>query len=277
MGNTNYKIQKQNRIDNEGVELRRQPIGVFDSGVGGISVLRECVKIMPNEDFIYYGDSKNAPYGTKPTEVVRELTIAQVKRFLEIPIKGCVIACNSATSAAVRVLREMYPNLPLVGIEPALKPASLYKRDPRVLVLATPMTIKEEKFKNLLAKYEDKATIYGLPCPGLMEYVEEGKYDTSEVRNFLEELLAPYRGGVIDAVVLGCTHYPFVKDKISQVLGPGVRVFDGGEGTAREMRRRIDVAGLLTDKTTRGEVIFENSSDDKSKIKLCNRLLNMYQ
>ncbi len=277
MGNTNYKIQKQNRIDDEGVELRRQPIGVFDSGVGGISVLRECVKIMPNEDFIYYGDSKNAPYGTKPTEVVRELTIAQVKRFLEIPIKGCVIACNSATSAAVRVLREMYPELPLVGIEPALKPASLYKRDPRVLVLATPMTIKEEKFKNLLAKYEDKATIYGLPCPGLMEYVEEGKYDTSEVSNFLEELLAPYRGGVIDAVVLGCTHYPFVKDKISQVLGPGVRVFDGGEGTAREMRRRIDVAGLLTDKTTRGEVIFENSSDDKSKIKLCNRLLNMYQ
>lgn len=277
MGNTNYKIQKQNRIDNEGVELRRQPIGVFDSGVGGISVLRECVKIMPNEDFIYYGDSKNAPYGTKPTEVVRELTIAQVKRFLEIPIKGCVIACNSATSAAVRVLREMYPNLPLVGIEPALKPASLYKRDPRVLVLATPMTIKEEKFKNLLAKYEDKATIYGLPCPGLMEYVEEGKYDTSEVSNFLEELLAPYRGGVIDAVVLGCTHYPFVKDKISQVLGPGVRVFDGGEGTAREMRRRIDVAGLLTDKTTRGEVVFENSSEDKSKIELCNRLLNMYQ
>ena len=275
MGNTNYKIQKQNRIDNEGVELRRQPIGVFDSGVGGISVLRECVKIMPNEDFIYYGDSKNAPYGTKPTEVVRELTIAQVKRFLEIPIKGCVIACNSATSAAVRVLREMYPNLPLVGIEPALKPASLYKRDPRVLVLATPMTIKEEKFKNLLAKYEDKATIYGLPCPGLMEYVEEGKYDTSEVSNFLEELLAPYRGGVIDAVVLGCTHYPFVKDKISQVLGPGV--IDGGEGTAREMRRRIDVAGLLTDKTTRGEVIFENSSGDKSKIELCNRLLNMYQ
>lgn len=264
-------------LDDEKIALNRQPIGVFDSGVGGISVLRECVKIMPNEDFIYYGDSKNAPYGTKPTEVVRELTIAQVKRFLEIPIKGCVIACNSATSAAVRVLREMYPNLPLVGIEPALKPASLYKRDPRVLVLATPMTIKEEKFKNLLAKYEDKATIYGLPCPGLMEYVEEGKYDTSEVSNFLEELLAPYRGGVIDAVVLGCTHYPFVKDKISQVLGPGVRVFDGGEGTAREMRRRIDVAGLLTDKTTRGEVIFENSSDDKSKIELCNRLLNMYQ
>ena len=264
-------------LDDEKIALNRQPIGVFDSGVGGISVLRECVKIMPNEDFIYYGDSKNAPYGTKPTEVVRELTIAQVKRFLEIPIKGCVIACNSATSAAVRVLREMYPNLPLVGIEPALKPASLYKRDPRVLVLATPMTIKEEKFKNLLAKYEDKATIYGLPCPGLMEYVEEGKYDTSEVSNFLEELLAPYRGGVIDAVVLGCTHYPFVKDKISQVLGPGVRVFDGGEGTAREMRRRIDVAGLLTDKTTKGEVIFENSSDDKSKIELCNRLLNMYQ
>lgn len=270
------KHTQDSRIDGENIDMKRQPIGVFDSGVGGISVLRECVRIMPNEDFIYFGDSKNAPYGTKPTDVVRELTIKQVETFLEIPIKGCVIACNSATSAAVKVLREMYPTLPLVGIEPALKPASLYKRDPRVLVLATPMTIKEEKFRNLLARYEDKATIYGLPCPGLMEYVEDGKYDSPEVSNFLEKLLAPYRGGVIDAVVLGCTHYPFVKNKISQVLGPGVKIFDGGEGTAREMRRRLDKAGLLTDKTAGGNVVFENSSDDKNKIDLCNKLLNMY-
>lgn len=270
------KHMQDSRIDGKNIDMKRQPIGVFDSGVGGISVLRECVRIMPNEDFIYFGDSKNAPYGTKPTDVVRELTIKQVEAFLEIPIKGCVIACNSATSAAVKVLREMYPALPLVGIEPALKPASLYKRDPRVLVLATPMTIKEEKFRNLLARYEDKATIYGLPCPGLMEYVEDGKYDSPEVSNFLEKLLAPYRGGVIDAVVLGCTHYPFVKNKISQVLGPGVKIFDGGEGTAREMRRRLDKAELLTDKTAGGNVVFENSSDDKNKIDLCNKLLNMY-
>ena len=254
--------------------LRHQPIGVFDSGVGGISVLRELVRIMPNEDFIYFGDSANAPYGTKSTEEVRALTIAKVEDFIKIPVKGCAIACNSATSAAVRVLREMYPNLPLVGIEPALKPAALYKRHPRVLVLATPMTIQEDKFRFLFEKYEDVATIYKLPCPGLMEYVESGKADSSEVKNFLEKLLLPYRDGSIDSVVLGCTHYPFVQNTISQILGPGVRIFDGSEGTAREMRRRIEEAGLLTDKMTKGMVTFENSDKSPEKIALCKELLN---
>lgn len=257
------------------MDMKSQPIAVFDSGVGGISVLREMIKIMPNEDFLYFGDSKNAPYGTKSTEEVRELTLNKVEEFVNVPVKACAIACNSATAAAVRILREKYPDLPLVGIEPALKPAALYKRNPRVLVLATPMTIKEDKFRKLFEKYEDKATIYGLPCPGLMEYVEEGKANSKEVRNFLEELLAPYRNGIIDSVVLGCTHYPFVQDTISQILGPGVRVFDGGEGTAREMKRRIEVAGLLTDSTDKGEVTFENSIDSPEKIKLCYELLNM--
>lgn len=258
----------------EEFDLKHKPIAVFDSGVGGISVLREMVKIMPNENYLYFGDSKNAPYGTKSTEEVRRLTINKVEEFMAYPVKACAIACNSATSAAVRCLRGKYPYLPLVGIEPALKPASLYKRHPRVLVLATPMTIKEEKFKNLLARYEDKATIYALPCPGLMEYVEDGKYNTPEVSNFIEEILKPYRGGLIDAVVLGCTHYPFVKDKISHILGPGVRVFDGGEGTAREMRRRIEEVGLLTDRSEKGEVVFHNSLNSPEKIELCYRLLN---
>ncbi len=254
-------------------KLNSKPIGVFDSGVGGISVLRELVKIMPCEDFIYFGDSANAPYGTKTTEEVRELTIAKVEDFIKIPVKGCVIACNSATSAAVRVLREMYPDLPLVGIEPALKPAATYKRNSRVLVLATPMTIKEDKFRFLFERFEDIATIYKLPCPGLMEYVEEGKADSVEVKNFLEGLLMPYRDGSIDAVVLGCTHYPFVRSTISGILGPGIRIFDGSEGTAREMRRRLDVAGLLTDRTTKGNVTFENSEKSEEKIELCKQLL----
>ena len=259
----------------EEFDLIHRPIAVFDSGVGGVSVLRELVRIMPNEHFLYFGDSANAPYGTKSTEEVRLLTISKVEEFMEVPVKGCVIACNSATSAAVRRLREMCPSLPLVGIEPALKPAALYKRDPRVLVLATPMTIKEDKFKSLFERFEDKATIYKLPCPGLMEYVEEGKRDSAEVRNFLEKLLSPYRGGSIDAVVLGCTHYPFVADKISQVIGPGVRIFDGGEGTAREMKRRLSVKNLLTDSRGPGKVVFENSDDNPDKIRLCEELLKI--
>lgn len=253
-------------------DMKYEPIAVFDSGVGGISVLKEMVKIMPNEDFLYYGDSKNAPYGTKTTEVVKELTISHVEDFLSRPVKAVAIACNSATSAAVRALRGIYPNLPIVGIEPALKPAALHKKNARVLVLATPMTIGLEKFQNLLSKYDDVATIYPLACPGLMEYVEEGKADSKEVRNFLEKILSPYRG-MVDSVVLGCTHYPFVQEPIRKILGPGVKVFDGGEGTAREMRRRIEEAGLLTDKTSRGNIVFENSDMTSEKLELCKNLL----
>lgn len=252
------------------------PIAVFDSGVGGISVLKEMVKIMPNEDFLYYGDSRNAPYGTKSLEEVRRLTISHTEDFIRRGAKAVAIACNTATSAAVRVLRQMYPQLPLVGIEPALKPAVLYKEQPRVLVMATPMTIREEKFKNLLHQYEDQATIYSLSCPGLMEYVEEGKASSPEVEEFLQKLLGDYLDKEIDCVVLGCTHYPFVRDAVADVMGERVAIFDGGAGTAREMRRRVEVAGLLhPDAGRRGEVVFENSDDAQEKITLCRTLLEL--
>ena len=254
------------------------PIAVFDSGVGGISVLRELVRQMPCEDFYFFGDSANAPYGTRSTEEVRRLTTEHVERFIAEGAKGVCIACNTATSAAVRSLRIKYPEFPIVGIEPAIKPASSFIENPKVLVMATPMTIREEKFKKLLARFEDKAQIFPLPCPGLMEYVERGLSHTSEVVSFLKVLLAEYTPegpfGQMDAVVMGCTHYPFVAEEIRKVLGGNVRVFDGAEGTAREMRRRINVAGLLRDDDDRrGTVTFENSSPDPGKIELCKRLL----
>ena len=138
---------------------RENPIAVFDSGVGGISVLRELIRIMPEEDFIYFGDSKNAPYGTKEKEKVRELTIGCARKLFDQGAKGLVVACNTATSAAVRKLREMYPYIPIVGIEPALKPAALCMEHPKVLVMATPMTIHEEKFHVLMERYKEKAQI----------------------------------------------------------------------------------------------------------------------
>lgn len=255
---------------------RKQPIAVFDSGVGGISVLKEMVRVMPNEDFIYYGDSKHAPYGTKSLEEVRRLTIMHTQELLSQGAKVVAIACNTATSAAVRILRQMYPKLPLVGIEPALKPAVLYKQHPKVLVMATPMTIREEKFHRLLARYENQAQIYPLPCPGLMEYVENGQSDSPEVRIFLEKLLKEYREKHMDAVVLGCTHYPFVRDVIADVMGPGVRIFDGGEGTAREMRRRVYEAGLQNPDTERkGNIVFESSDFSQEKRELFQRLFNI--
>ena len=167
---------------------KEQPVAVFDSGMGGISVLRELVKIMPNEDFIYYGDSANAPYGTKSLEEVRTLTCQHARDLFESGAKGLVVACNTATSAAVRVLREKYPYIPIVGIEPAVKPAVKSAEHPIVLVMATPMTIKEQKFQKLMERYKGEAEIIPLPCPGLMNFVERGDLDGEDLRQYLQEL-----------------------------------------------------------------------------------------
>ena len=269
-----------------GSRLNR-PVAVFDSGVGGVSVLRELVRVMPKEHFYFYGDSKNAPYGTKSKYEVLQLTRDHVEHFIDSGAKGVCIACNTATSAAVRKLRLEYPDFPIVGIEPALKPAVSFMDHPKVLVMATPMTISQEKFQTLMNKYGEEAEVYPLACPGLMEYVEAGKAGSKEVQDFLNDLLKDYApGGKYgpDAVVTGCTHYPFVKDQIEIALGGGTRVFDGANGTAREMRRRLFAAGCLipeerntealSDEQILSRVTFENSAPDReTKIELCKKLL----
>lgn len=245
------------------MEEREKPIGVFDSGLGGISVLRELVKIMPNEDYIYFGDSKNAPYGTKTREEVWELTSRVFRYLLEREVKAVVIACNTATSAAVRRLRQEYPGIPIVGIEPALKPAVLYRRNSRIVVMATPMTLRQEKFRHLMSQYEDQAEIIPLPCPGLMEFIEKGVLSGPELDGYLSDLFMPLRPETIDSVVLGCTHYPFIRDEIAQILGGKVALFDGGEGTARELRRRMLLRGICSSRTEQGTIDFENSLPDE--------------
>lgn len=235
------------------------PIGVFDSGVGGISVLRELVARMPNENYIFFGDSKNAPYGTKTLKEVQKLTCADARYLISQNVKALVVACNTATSAAINILREEYAYMPIIGIEPALKPAVHVKEYPRVLVMATPMTLREEKFHALMQKFESDAEILPLPCPGLVEFVERGELDGAELEGFLRELFAPYQAKPVDCVVLGCTHYPFVRRMIQKVLGSGVLVFDGGEGTARETQRRLKECGLCNPSGEKGNVTLLNS------------------
>ena len=254
---------------------KNNPIAVFDSGVGGISVLRELIRVMPEEDFIYFGDSQNAPYGIRKKEEVRELTVHCAQTLFGQGAKGLVVACNTATSAAVRVLREMYPYIPIVGIEPALKPAVLCMEHPRVLVMATPMTIREEKFKHLMEQYKNQAEIIPLPCPGLMDFIERGDLNGEDLHKYLQDLLYSYSDNRVDAAVLGCTHYPFARTQIQRVLGEKVKIFDGGEGTAREMKRRLGERKLLCSKREKGSIIFENSLTDEKKIELCKYLLNI--
>lgn len=249
------------------------PIAVIDSGVGGISVLRELIKIMPRENYVYFGDSKNAPYGSKEKSEVLQITRQNLKSLQEKGIKALVVACNTATSAAVRILREENPDLVIVGIEPAIKPPAVTLDHPRVLVMATPLTLKEEKFKRLVGQYSDRADIIPLPCHRLAELVESGNIDSDEIDDYIASLLEPYRDQGIDALVLGCTHYPHVRETIERHISPTVKIFDGGEGTARETRRRLDVADLLCPEDQVGIIEIYNSSNDEKMIDLSKKLL----
>lgn len=246
-------------------------IGVFDSGVGGISVLRHLRRLMPNEKFLYYGDSANAPYGTRSKEEVKALSFAVAERLMERGLKALVVACNTATSAAVADLRDKYPDLIIVGIEPALKLAADRFPGGGIGVMATPMTLREEKFARLLHRYESECSIYKIPAPWLVEIVEHGQVDTRANINLLQKLFIPYRGR-LDALVLGCTHYPFASHTIGKILGPQVEILDGGDGTARETRRRLRDAGLLREGP--GEVILENSCPSPKILELSRRLLD---
>ena len=256
----------------ESMNSKHDYIAVFDSGVGGISVLRHLLKQLPGERFVYFGDSANAPYGSRPTEEVRALTLAAVEKLLaEYPLKALVIACNTATAAAVKDVRAAHPELIVVGIEPALKVAADHFPGGRVGVLATEVTLREEKFDTLLHRFDENVTIYKIPAPGLVELVEKGMVDTPQTEALLKKVLKPYLGR-LDAVVLGCTHYPFVKNAIRRVLGPSVVLLDGGEGTARETRRRLELAGLLENGS--GEVILRNSSPNPDMLQLSRQRLN---
>ncbi len=254
------------------MDKRRLPIAVFDSGVGGISVLRELVRQLPHEDFLYLGDSANAPYGDKDTQTVRELTLQAIGSLEAYGFKAIVVACNTATSAAIRQLRIRYDSMPVIGIEPALKPA--FDRHPggRVLVLATETTLREEKFANLMAQYRASGTVCSLPCPGLMEFVERGELDSPALEACLRGLLAPALEKQPDAIVLGCTHYPFLRPVLRRIVGDATELIDGSAGTARETARQLYAADLENPQQ-QGSITFLNTADDADMIELCKKLL----
>lgn len=250
-----------------------EPIAVIDSGVGGISVLSHLKRLMPNENFLYFGDSKNAPYGTKSREEILRITRENVDFLVKRGVKAVVIACNTATSAAARILREEIPWLPIIGIEPALKPATLMFVNPRIIVMATPLTLKEEKFLALCEKFGGDSEIIPLPCGGLVEIIESGETDGPRINLYLESIFAPYKNEKIDALVLGCTHYPHIINAIRKHIPKETVILDGGEGTARETFRRLFIADLLNGSESAGEIEIINSSGDKKMIDLSWRLL----
>ena len=233
-------------------------IGVFDSGVGGVSVLARMIEELPNEDFTYYGDSAHAPYGEKSRDWIVRRSRDIVDELAQRGAKAIVIACNTATSAAAPELRASYAHIPIIGVEPALKPATHVPDNKRILVMATPITLRLDKYQQLAKRWGCGHEVINAPCPGLADRIERGDLDAPDVVELVDSLIGRYRGNV-DAVVLGCTHYPFVSSAIRAVLGE-VPLFDGAEGTARQLHRRLAERDLLTRSNDAGHVEFLTSS-----------------
>lgn len=241
---------------------KKQPIVVFDSGLGGISVLREIAALLPAEDYVFFGDSANAPYGVRPAEEIRNLTEQALAPLLAQGAKAVVLACNTASSVAGEALRRKYVQLPVIAIEPALKPAVLAHPGGTLAVMATSVTLQERKFNKLMTSLQAQATILKLPCPGLPEFVERGELHSPALRKFLEERFATLGGVRLDGIILGCTHFPFVQAAIQEVVGAQIQIFDGAAGTARQVKRRLKAKGLLAPAAGQGTITWLNSSPD---------------
>jgi len=216
------------------------PIGVFDSGVGGVSVLRAIRQLLPLEHLVYVADSRHAPYGNRPPAFVTERATTLIHYFVERSAKAVVVACNTATGIAVDALRHRFPDLPIVAIEPALKPAVALSSTGVVGILATRGTLASEKFKRLVDLHGQRGTIVTQIGIGLVEQVERGELDSAATRALVESALAPLLTAGADTIVLGCTHYPFLTPVIQEVAGPGIRVIDPAVAVARELGRRLE-------------------------------------
>ena len=234
-------------------------IGFFDSGIGGLSVLREALMILPNENYIYYADSDNAPYGTKTKEEVKRLTFDAVKFLNEREIKALVIACNTATSAAVRDLRQVY-SFPVIGMEPAVKPAVEKNNNggKRVLVLATALTLKEEKFQNLITRFDAEHIVDMLPAPKLVEFAEKHTFYGPEVSDYISKIM-PENIDQYGTLVLGCTHFPLFMQALEESIPNSIDIIDGNRGTINHLMDILKSNNLLNRSDEKGKVTFYKS------------------
>ncbi len=258
---------------NEEVLKKNDAILFLDSGVGGISVLREAIKILPNENFIFFGDSKNAPYGDKDADVLLDITLSNIEKLISKKLKAIVIACNTITGVAISELREKYQNIDIIGVEPAVKPAVIENPNKDIWVMATERTLKEEKFDQLLKNYGQNNHIENIACTGLMEFIEEGIFEGEELENFLKSLFNNKEIEKAGAVVLGCTHYPFVAHTIKKVTNYKLKIYDGSKGTANRLKEILAMKDLLSNSTKKGSIEIISSNNNSNMIELAKKLM----
>ena len=254
-----------------------RPVGVFDSGLGGLSVLREARKILPHENFIFYGDNKNAPYGDKIEEEVEHLSFACADFLVKKGAKAILLACNTATAVSCNKIRHTL-SIPVVSIEPSIKPACENPGDGKVLMLATLATTRLERYAALQSRMPDPSRVINIPCIGLTDRIEQGVFGIGQFDDLLDSYLSPYYGIKVDGIVLGCTHYVFIGEAIREFclrhFDGECRLYDGGEGTARQLGRKLHEFGLENDKGS-GEVEFYTSGDREFYLPLFKKLLGM--
>ncbi|MBN1873810.1 MAG: glutamate racemase [Anaerolineae bacterium] len=239
----------------------RGSIGVFDSGVGGLSVWREITRELPNEDTLYVADQAHLPYGPRPLAEVRQFTEDITHFLLTQGAKLIVVACNTASGAALHYLRETFPEVPFVGMEPALKPAAEHTQTGIIGVIATPGTFQGDLFQQLAVRFANNVKIHIQPCPGLVTAVETGALDTLETRALLRQYLLPMLEANIDHLVLGCTHYPFLSQTIQEIIGPNITLIDPAPAVARQVRRVLAHHKLLVSSTRKPQHRFYTSGN----------------
>jgi glutamate racemase len=237
------------------------PIGVFDSGVGGISVLKHIRDLMPHENLIYVADSRHAPYGNQTPEFIQERSFWLAEFLLRQGVKALVVACNTATAAAVAGLRERYPDLTIIGMEPAVKPAVAATKTGVVGVLATSGTLKSAQFAALLECYGQGVEVVTQACVGLVECVEKGALTSSSTKVLLKQYVQPLLDAKADTIVLGCTHYPFVRTLIEELVGKDVVLIDTGAAVAKHLKNRLQENQLLRASDEVGGVSFWSNNE----------------
>jgi glutamate racemase len=252
-----------------------RPVGILDSGVGGLSVLREIVRQLPNEDLLYVADQIHIPYGPRPLEEIRKLTLGITRFLLGRGAKTIVIACNAASAAALHTVRATFPDTPIVGMEPAVKPAAERTRTRRIGVLATPATIQGELFASLVERFGQDVEVLPQVCPGWVQQVEKGDLDGPQTQALLRSHIDPLIAAGADTLVLGCTHYPFLRPVIESIAGPGVEVIDPGPAVARQTGRVLAARGLENAANHVGQLTFCTTGDLAAFRTLVQRLVNL--
>ena len=252
---------------------QNHPIGVFDSGVGGLSVLRAMRAQMPEEDVIYFGDQGHVPYGPRPMEQIQHFSEGITRFLLAQNAKLIVVACNTASAAALKPLRARFPEVLFVGMEPAVKPAAEITKTGKVGVLATPATFQGELYASVVERFGAGVQFFQHTCPGLVGQIEKGELESNTTRAILEDALLPMLEKNIDTVVLGCTHYPFVIPLIERIVGANVRVIDPAPSVARQVKRLLEASGKMNQTSKSLRVRFYTSADPVSMRSLLPLLL----